>query len=267
MVEPGERRRTVESRMTNEKAKWRTRQLGCTLLAGFWVLPSCMAPGRVKPVVIENPVIGRMTVAVAPAVNLSGSSDFDASRFADLMASELSYAQDVSVIPVSRVLGVLAAEGVDGVKSPVHAMELVGWLGADAILVFAVTEYDPYDPPSIGISAQLYGAWPRSSGRVSDPVALGRQASGPKTVSRPAKRGALSEVQRVFDASHRAVVADIQAFAKHRNADRSPYGWRKYVVSQQEFIRYCCNRIVGMLLNVGEQSARTATVEAKVELP
>ena len=94
-----------------------------------------------------------MTIAVAPALNLSGAADFDPSRFADLMASELSYADGISVIPVSRVLGVLAAQELEKVESQAHAHELVRLLGADAILVFAVTEYDPYDPPSIAISA------------------------------------------------------------------------------------------------------------------
>ena len=66
---------------------------------------------RIESAVIINPTLGSMTVAVAPAVNLSGSEDFDPTRFADLMASELSYAEGISVIPVSRVLGVLGAQG------------------------------------------------------------------------------------------------------------------------------------------------------------
>jgi hypothetical protein len=195
-----------------------------------------------------------MTIAVAPALNLSGSTDFDADRFADLMASELSYAEGISVIPVSRVLGVLAAEGRSRVDSPSQAMELVGRLGADGILIVAVTEYDPYDPPTIGISAQLYGAPPRGHGGVLDPVALSRRArlaSG--EASRPERR-LLAQAQRVFDASHGSVVKEIRAFAALRDADKSPYGWRKYVVSQQHYIRYCCHATLEALLNGQRES-------------
>ncbi len=90
------------------------------------MLIGCSLQRRVEPVFLANPNLGPMTIAVAPAVNLSGSVDFDRNRFADLMGVELSYADGISVIPVSRVLGVLAALGLDGVASPAHARELTG---------------------------------------------------------------------------------------------------------------------------------------------
>jgi hypothetical protein len=190
-----------------------------------------------------------MAIAVAPGLNLSGSADFDPARFADLMASELSYADGVSVVPVSRVLGVLAAQGHSGVQSPAHALELTGLLGADAILVFAVTEYDPYDPPSIGISAQLYGKRAGPGGRPLDPVALSRQAHPAPGEPPSPPRSILTQTQQVFDASHESVLADIRRFASFRGGDDSAFGWRKYVVSQQHFIRYCCFATIRSLLN------------------
>lgn len=221
--------------------------------AALWLigLPAagCRSTQPVERVVIANQAIGPLTVAVAPAINLSGSTDFDRSRFADLMASELSYAEGVSVIPVSRVLGVLAAQGMDGVTSPTHALELVTLLGADAILVFAVTEYDPYDPPSIGISAQLYGTRPGSGDGSVDPVALSRKASLTAAAPPESPQRLLAQTQRVFDASHGAVVSEVRAFARLRDGEESPYGWRKYVASQQHYIRYCCHSTIGALLN------------------
>ena len=218
------------------------------LLASTWMLPGCSWEKRVEPASIANSSLGSMTIAVAPALNLSGSADFDPDRFADLLASELSYAKGISVIPVSRVLAVLAAQGRSSVESPAHAFELVGLLVADAILVFAVTEYDPYAPPSIGLSAQLFGKQPGKSGSKVDPVALSRQATLATSGTQAAPKRLLAQAQGVFDASHESVVRDIRAFAEGRGADPSPYGWRKYVVSQQHFIRYCCYAITRMLL-------------------
>ena len=221
--------------------------------AGWWAIgvlvAGCHGARRVERVSIANGAIGPLTVAVAPAINLSGSTDFDRNRFADLMASELSYAEGVSVIPVSRALGVLAAQGTDGVTSPTHALELVKLLGADAILVFAVTEYDPYDPPSIGISAQLYGTRPGPGDGSLDPVALSRQANLAASRTPESAQRLLAQTQRVFDAAHGAVVADLRAFAKLRDGEDSPFGWRKYVVSQQHYIRYCCHATIRTLLN------------------
>ena len=217
------------------------------LLTAVWLV-GCHGGKRVEPVSLANPTLGPMTIAVAPALNQSGSRDFDPNRFADLMAGELSYAEGIKVIPVSRVLGVLAVQGLDRVESPTHALELADLLGADAILLFAVTKYDPYDPPSIGLSAQLYGSRPGAGGGTLDPVAFSRQTG--LVVSRaPAdSRRPLAQVQRVYDAAHGSVVQDIQAFAELRDGEASPYGWRKYVVSQQHYIRYCCFATVRALL-------------------
>lgn len=222
--------------------------LSVTVLLGIAVLVGCRGSRRFEPVTIANPTQGSMTIAVAPALNLSGSPDFDANRFADLMASELSFAEGISVIPVSRVLGVLATQGRQHVQSPTHALEVAGLLGADAILVFAVTEYDPYEPPSIGISAELYGARPWMRSGAPDPQALSRQAQLSSAPVRSPSRRLLAQNQSVFDASHESVVADIQRFALLRGADASPYGWRKFTVSQQHFIRYCCHASIRALL-------------------
>lgn len=218
------------------------------LILGVWMLGGCGLKKRVEPVSVTNPRLGSMTVAVAPALNLSGAADFDADRFADLMASELGYADGISVIPVSRVLAVLGMQGRVGVESPTHALELTELLGADAILVFSVTEYDPYDPPSIGLSAQLYGTRPGARVQRVDPVALSHQAR-PGTPPRQAgRRRVLAQVQRVFDASHGSLVEEVRAFATLRRGGGSPYGWRKYVVSQQHFIRFCCHTTIRELL-------------------
>lgn len=244
---------------------WRGKLRFIVLLGGG--IAGCAPAKPVEPVRVSNRSLGAITIAVAPAINLSGSTDFDPDRFADLMASELSFAENVSVIPVSRVLGVLATQGVDGVASPEHALDLVRLLGADAILVFAVTEYDPYDPPSIGISAQLYGRRSRQAGRGLDPVALARQGSLASSSRHKPTRGALVQSQRVFDASHSSVVADIQSFAEKRGGDDSPYGWRKYVVSQQAFIRYCCHVTIRELLSGRDESVLAGNGPAAVGTP
>lgn len=236
--------------MTKRRGNARWIMRFALLIAGTILATGCHGGTRwSRPVVIANTSMGTMTVAVAPAINLSGSRDFDANRVADFMASELSYAKGVSIIPVSRVLGVLAAQGLDQVKSRSHAMELVGLLGADAILVFSVTEYDPYDPPRMGISAQLFGTRSDGGGGLVKPIALTRQASLRASPTGSTVEGLLSQTQRVFDASHGSVANDIRRFARGRQGDPSPYGWRKYVVSQQHFIRYCCHATIRELLN------------------
>ncbi len=221
------------------------------VVAWAMVIGGCKTVGPVRPETVSNRLLGPVTIAVAPAVNLSGSADFDPNRFADLMASELSFAEGVRVIPVSRVLGVLAAQRLERVESAVHAEQLARWVGADAILIFAVTEYDPYDPPSIGISAQLFGARPRVGLELPGPVDLDQPVIRDSVTPEKASVHVLAESQRVYDASHERIVREIRLFARQRNADESPYGWRRYVVDQQRYMRFCCHATVYALLAGG----------------
>jgi len=230
---------------TESKAGWRRvcRRSIRSLIGpalGIGLTVGCAGEQRVERVRIANETFGPMTVAVAPALNLSGAADFDPNRFADLMASELSFVEGVTVVPVSRVLGMLTAQGHTTVTSPEHALELVELLGSDAILVFAITEYDPYDPPSIGISAQLYGKRPGPSGGSFDPVALSRQATLASSSPSGSGNRLLAQSQQVIDASHGHVVDRIREYARLRGGGDSPYGWRKFMVSQRDYIRFCC---------------------------
>ena len=225
---------------------WRLRGGGSRIALAVGILAGgCSSGKRVDTTRLVNTRFAAQSIAVAPAINQSGSRDFDPNRFADWMAVELGHAENVTVIPVSRALAVLTTQGLDGVRSASHAEELAGALGADAILVFAVTHYDPYHPPSIGITAQLYGARPGPGEGMPD-------SSNDHAVSKASGRPSgepLARTQRIFDAAHESVVADLKEFARTRDADGSPYGWRKYVVSQQHFIRYCCHATIRALLS------------------
>lgn len=245
------------------QAWWKARLMGLCLVAAA----GCHQPrASVERVVIANPWPGTMTVAVAPAINLSGSGDFDPDRFADVMARELGYGERIAVVPVSRVLAVLSAQQKSGVESPEHALELVRLLGVDAILVFSVTDYDPYDPPSIGITGQLYGSRPDLGLGGLDPVALSREASSgaPRASRAP---GLLAQSQQVFDAAHESVVNEVRRFAEKRGAGRSAYGWRAYLVSQEGFIEYCCHAIIESLLHDGRLSVGRGMESRRVGMP
>jgi hypothetical protein len=100
------------------------------------------------------------------------------------------------------------------------------------------------------VSAQLYGAGVRSDLGALDPVALSRlgRLAASTPAGRRSDRRLLAQTQRVFDASHHAVASDIQRYAARRGAGDSPYGWRRYVVSQQGFIQYCCHATIEALL-------------------
>jgi hypothetical protein len=200
-----------------------------------------------QPARIETALAWGTTIAVAPALNFSGSAAFDPVRVADLMASELSDVEGVGVVGVNRVLAILAEQGLVQIQSPDHAVQVCERIGADAILVFAITEYDAYRP-IVGIAAQLYGrrpeAMPGAAGLASDVV---DDHAGPASGGVP-----WGQVQRVFNGTHDRVRHGVKEYARHRSGDRSPYGWRKYIASQELFLRFCCSSVVRELMGISD---------------
>jgi hypothetical protein len=49
-----------------------------------------------------------------------------------------------------------------------------------------------------------------------------------------------SQVQRTFNAEHRAIQGEVKEYAEQRRANKTPFGWRKYLASQEYYLRYCC---------------------------
>lgn len=179
-------------------------------------------------------------VAVAPPINMSGSGGLDTLKVGDLMASELSTLPGIGVIGVNRVLAVLAEQGAERVQSPEHAAILCERLGADAIVVVAVTEYNPYTPV-VGMVAEMYGRTP--AGPPLDPVATSR-ATRPGPMPRTAEMiRPMAQVQRTFNAEHKAIQEEVEQYAESRDGNSSPYEWRKYLVSQENYLRYCCHEV------------------------
>jgi hypothetical protein len=58
----------------------------------------------------------------------------------------------------------------------------------------------------------------------------------------------LAECQRVFNATHKRVQNAVREYADKRSEGESPYGWKKYVASQEWFLRFCCHAVARDLL-------------------
>jgi hypothetical protein len=205
----------------------------------------CSQEKKPKCVVVVPSFPPGTSIAVAPPINASGSPDIDTVKVADLMASELSSFPGIGVIGVNRVLAVLAEQGMPQIMSADHALAICDRLGADAIVVFAVTEYNPYTPV-VGLVAELYGR--ERSREPVDPVATSRMA---RPFPMPPEETGLrpwAQVQRTFNAEHEAIQDEVEEYADARDANETPFGWRKYLASQEYYLRYCCYSVARELV-------------------
>lgn len=210
---------------------WRVSAVAAVVVAGCAEGP--------RGVSIDRSFIKPTTLAVAPILNFSGQFDLDPLVAADLLASELSYVEGVTVLPVNRVVAALAAQGKDQVESPADALRIAEAVGADAILVAGIIEYDAYTP-TVGLVLQMYAptATPDrgfdavSAARMDRPFAVTRM-SDPLLPT--------SQIQKVYNAAHESVRERVRRYAGPRTEDDSLLGWRAYLKVQEKYLRFCWN--------------------------
>ncbi len=188
-------------------------------------------------IVETSPYPPGFALAIAPALNFSGSSDVDPVKVADTFASELGSTAGLNILPVNRVMAILAREGKWQIESPAHAVRVARQLGCDAIIVPALTDYEPYTPIVVGLAAQLYVVPEADAAQTGAALANNPAKSAPDVANALSPR---AQVRTVYNASHADLADRVKKYGKVRDADKSPYAWRRYMLSQELFLRFCC---------------------------
>lgn len=213
----------------------------------------------------HKPIPPRQVIVVAPVLNLSNSTEFDTLKVTDAVASEAVGFPGIGVVPVNLVLAALAERGTTRVESPAEAVELARRFGAQATLVTAVTEYRPYDPPVVGLIMQWY-AVPDAPLSADGQTALRPDSNACETAAALSviPTGPQTQLQRVFDAAHEEVRDEVKSFARRRDGHLSPYGWQRYIKSQELYVRYCCWSLIRSILAVEKSEWAVSAAEARL---
>jgi len=215
------------------------------LLAAI-ALASALAVGGCakEPVLVRKPDKAPydrpVTLAVAPVVNYSGNENIDTLKVTDLLFSELQQVPGIVVVPVNRVLAQMVQDRMPTLETPEQAMALTKKVGADGIVVAAITEYNPYYPPIVGLALQLYGFDAPPVGRLAvDPVGMERAAS-PMQITIDPEQPQLpkNQLSRIYNSRDHEVLQEVEDFADCRGTAQSPYGWRLYLRSQEMYLRF-----------------------------
>ncbi len=216
----------------------------------FGLLGGCA--NQKRPVRLVSPYPHQMTVVLAPVLNYSGEQNLDTLKVTDILYSELQQVQGFAVIPVNRTLAQMARDGIRNIEDPQQALNLANQLGADMIIIAAITEYNPYYPPIVGIAMQVYGVKGNrlfSSASVN-PVRLARSASPLKITSSNVANEYLpkNQIQEIFNSRDKRVAKQVKKFAKLRGTGSSPYKTELYLRSQEYYLRFVCYESIKKLL-------------------
>lgn len=189
-----------------------------------------------------------MTVAVAPVLNFSGEFQFDSNKAADLLASELTYVDGVTVLPVNRVIATLATQGKTQIESPEHAIQTAEMVGADAIIVAGITEYDAYTP-SVGFVLQMYTVNGAAMPNAFDAVSMSRMPRPVMTTSIHDPLVPTSQVQLVLNGNHEKVRQLVKEYARPRENADIHLGWEQYLKVQTLYLRFCWHEAIDRLMD------------------
>ncbi len=186
--------------------------------------------------------------AIAPAINLSGQQEVDPILQADLAYQQLQTIKGLTVIPVNRVAEVYHTLRIERVQSVEQAAVVCDLLGCDAIIVPTVTAYDPYNPPKMGASLQMFRKTPafvRQTG--IDPRSLVRAARPEVDESLPQDAPFVQAVG-MYDAANGSVRDALLAYARGRNDPVGPLGAKEYLVSMDRYSGFVYHELIGKLL-------------------
>jgi hypothetical protein len=114
-----------------------------------------------------------------------------------------------------------------------------------------VTAYDPYDPPKLGASLQVFGkaAAPQRPKNVS-PRELTRQASpGPYDALPAARQADFLQVVGMFDAANGSVRQALNDYATGRNDPAGPLGADEYRLSMDRYGGFVYHELIATLMS------------------
>ena len=109
--------------------------------------------------VVHNPFPQLTRVAVAPFFNTSDEPTVDGRQFALAYFAELQSVPGFEVIPLSQVEAAIEDHAID-LSGPESARRLAQILGADAVVIGAVTDFVSYYPPQCGLEVEWWSANP-----------------------------------------------------------------------------------------------------------
>jgi hypothetical protein len=219
---------------------------------GLWAATGCSehTPPYGTERQLALPAKHRQIWAVAPVLDLSGQQ-VDPLLQADLVYQQLQTVHGLTVIPVNRVVEVYAGLRIDRIQSEQQAQLVCELLGCDALLVTTVTAYDPYNPPKVGASMQLFakgGGLARPAANVDARELARRAAPMPGVDEALPQSGAFLQAVGMYDSANGSVRADLLEYAAGRNDPTGPMKSKEYLVSIDRYAGFAYHMLIEDLL-------------------
>jgi hypothetical protein len=229
-----------------------------SLLLCSLIITGCMQQRLDDPIVLVGPYAQTQRWAVAPLVNESGVSIVQGDRIADLLTEQAEQVEDITTIPVNRVLAAMDQLGYGTVQTPADARTLMHVLDLDGLIVGTVTAYDPYRPPKLGLALELHVREQPDGQAMIDPNALIKSTTGEPAAGTLGMLNPVAQASGVFDASNHETLTQLAVYTHGRDEPASAYGKDIYLVRMELYTQFVCFQLLHDLLREEWMRMRTA---------
>jgi len=201
-------------------------------------------------------------VAVLPFLNVSGQTSPECERAIAkmwvLFHAELQRVKGLRVVAPAVVAQAIRREKV-AVAGPGEVLALARVLDVDAVIVGAVTSYDPYYKPRVGVALQVYQRRPRARA-APDILALAERGRPFAVV---AGRAPAAVLDRIYDSAEGRVDAAVRQFAAKRDAATSAFGTERYLRDMEKYLSFVCHQAIVDLIATERERQRQLEREAE----
>ncbi|MEX0777242.1 MAG: hypothetical protein WD042_16180 [Phycisphaeraceae bacterium] len=218
---------------------------------------------------LAGPYPSRHVWAIVPLGNESGTQQADGAVLADHLHRQLENASNLDVLPVNRTIAAMNALQMSRVSDPAQAMHLMRTLGVDGLVVGTVTAYDPYDPPKLGLTLELYVDQRVDSVDAASIRRLRTSATDPApAVQTPAsRRQPVTVASAVLDAGDPRVRELLEYYASQRGPVLEKDAWRRYRISMDLYSEFAAYVMSRRLLEAERQRVAPPTSAANEKPP
>ena len=199
---------------------------------------------------LSTPYGAVRTFAIGPTVNLSPSHDFDPMTISDAMFAEMQQVGGLNILPVNKTLIAMQRLGMRSIESARDAQQLARVMGADGIIIPAVTAYDPYRPPSLGMTVQLYTAHTLMARSQVEARRIDGTVVATAVELEVDEQQPVSQVAAVFNSRNQTVLRELRDFTAGRTEYTSALQDEKFIDDMDQYTRFVCHAMVRRLIDV-----------------
>ena len=192
---------------------------------------------------------GNVLFAVAPLVNESGTTVFQPDSVSDALVRSVSAVEGINCLPLNRTLAAMRGMGMRELTSPNEVSALAEALGVDGLIVGTVTAYDPYDPPTLGLSLALHAGPIGHSGSLNIDELRGTITDPDAPDKLRYVESPIATMSEVYSARNHAVQMEMKRYAEGRTEPSAPRGWRMYQASMPLYTEFVTHAAVSALLD------------------